>query len=348
MTDLLALKANILAPFLASFILTVFAIPFVINIASKIKLVDDPKKHVHPAIIHKKPVPRGGGLAILFGVIIAAFIFLPPTGQVLSIIIGGILVVLVGTLDDKFDLSPYLRFATNIIVAAFPVFLGGIGIDFITSPAGGILNFETIPFLPQALAIAWIVWTMNMLNWSKGVDGQMPGIAAIAAITIGILSLRFSPITPDVLTTIKLSFITAGASLGFLLFNFYPAKIFPGYGATILGFLLAISSILGGTKLATAILVMGVPTVDGIFTIIRRIIARRSPFIGDRGHFHHMLLGIGFGQRRIALLYWMFSAILGAVALSLGSSQKFFAILVLIVLFGATLLWLSFLRLPEK
>lgn len=347
MIDSIFLKDNIIAPLLAAFLLTVFATPLVIAFAKKVRLVDDPKKHMHPAIIHKKPIPRGGGLALLFGIIISSFLFLPLNQQALTIIIGGVLVVLVGTLDDKLDLSPYLRFATNIVVAAFPVFLGGIGIDFITSPAGGILHFETIPFLPQALAIAWIVWTMNMLNWSKGVDGQMPGIAAIAAITIGILSMRFYQ-TSEVITTIKLSFIIAGASLGFLLFNFYPAKIFPGYGATILGFLLAIAAILGGTKLATAILVMGVPTVDGIFTIFRRIINRRSPFVGDRGHFHHMLLQLGFGQRRIALFYWIFSAILGAVALNLGSSQKFFAILVLIVLFGATLLWLSFLRLPEK
>ena len=130
---------------------------------------------------------------------------------------------------------------------------------------------------------------MNMLNWSKGVDGQMPGIVAISAIIIGILSLRFSPFgcRRALLRQRYLSYI-AGASLGFLIFNFYPAKIFPGYGATAIYLLLAVASILSGAKLATAILVMGVPMTDGIFTILRRILSGKSPFWHDKKHLHHL------------------------------------------------------------
>ena len=114
------------------------------------------------------------------------------------------------------------------------------------------------------MAGVWIVWVMNMLNWSKGVDGQMPGIVAISALVIGILSLRFPVLSGTNLIDAKLSFIITGAALGFLVFNFYPAKIFPGYGATSMYLLLAVVSIFSSAKLATAILVMGVPTVDAL------------------------------------------------------------------------------------
>lgn len=341
-------QINILPPFLVSLVVSAIFTPIIIEIAKRTGLIDDPKTHKHPAIIHKKPTPRGGGIAIFLGILIASIFFLPKTQLVVSILLGGGLAVLVGVIDDKFDISPYLRFTTNIVAASIPVFWGNVGINFITNPLGGILHFSGISILPQILAIIWIVWTMNMLNWSKGVDGQMPGIAAIAAATIGLLSLRFYPPTSEVLITAKLSFIASGAAIGFLIFNFYPAKIFPGYAATILGFVLAICSITGGTKLATAILVMGVPITDGAFTIIRRILAGKSPFVGDRGHFHHLLLKAKLSQRKIALLYWSFSAILGAIALNLTSREKLFAILALVVFVGGVILWLSFLQSPEN
>lgn len=338
-----------LPPLLISFLLTLLVTPRVIAFAKNISLVDDPRKHRHPAIIHKKPIPRGGGIALLAGILIPSLLFLPLQPDIVAILAGGSLAVLVGTLDDKFDISPYLRFLSNIAVAAIPVFLGGVKMAFITNPFGGILDFESIgPYVAEGLAIVWIVWTMNMLNWSKGVDGQMPGIAVISALTIGLLSFRFQPLSEVNIMTITLSFITAGAALGFLIFNFYPARIFPGYGATVLGFLLAITSLLGGAKLATAILVMGVPTVDGVFTVVRRIISGRSPFRGDKKHLHHLLLEKGLSQRTIALLYWLFSAILGAVSLSLTSKAKFFAILLLLVLVGGAILWLSSLSSQEN
>lgn len=180
-----------------------------------------------------------------------------------------------------------------------------------------------------------------MLNWSKGVDGQMPGIVAISAIVIGALSLRFPIIDQQNLISAKLSFIIAGASLGFLIFNFYPAKIFPGYGATSIYLLLGAVSILSSAKLATAILVMGVPMADGIFTIIRRIFEGRSPFWHDKKHLHHLLLHLGFGQRRIALFYWLISAILGSLSLVLSSKGKFFALIMVIILVGGILLFLN-------
>jgi UDP-GlcNAc:undecaprenyl-phosphate GlcNAc-1-phosphate transferase len=179
-----------------------------------------------------------------------------------------------------------------------------------------------------------------MLNWSKGVDGQMPGIVTISAIVIGLVSLHLTPNGKGVLLDAKLSFIIAGAALGFLVFNFYPAKIFPGYGATSIYLLLGVASILTSTKFATAILVMGVPLVDFAFTIIRRIMNKKSPFRGDRKHLHHILLKLGYSQRQIALFYWSLSAILGIISLTLESKSKIFAIIMLIIITGMSLIFL--------
>ena len=190
---------------------------------------------------------------------------------------------------------------------------------------------------------------MNMLNWSKGIDGQMPGIVAISAIVIGILSLRFISSGGELaLLDAKLSFIIAGCALGFLVFNFYPAKIFPGYGATSLYLLLGAASILSGAKLATAILVMGVPAVDALFTIVRRIYQKYPPFKGDKKHLHHILLKLGFSQRQIALFYWIISGILGIISLTLQSASKIFAIIMVVVITIGAIFFLHLLAKNDK
>jgi len=345
------LFSTILFPLLTAFIATVIFTPISLIFIKKFGIIDDPEKHKHPAIIHTKPIPRAGGIPLFIGVIIASIIFLPIEKITITIFIASFINLFVGVLDDKFDISPYFRFAVNIISAVIVIY-AGIHIPFITNPFGGILflNSLNIPFLGTVelnfisyiIAILWIVWVINMLNWSKGVDGQMPGIVAISAIIIGILSLRFPVLDHYSLMSATLSFIIAGASLGFLIFNFYPAKIFPGYGATAIYLLLAVASIFSGAKLATAILVMGVPMTDGAFTIIRRIATGHSPFWHDKKHLHHLLLNLGIGQRRIALFYWIISAILGALSLILSSKGKLFAIIMLIIIAGGGILFLQF------
>ena len=333
----------IFLPFIVSFIIVVIATPLSLIFIKKLGIIDDPKKHKHPAILHKKPVPRGGGIPLFIGVVIAGAIFLwPPNEITIAVFFAGFIALVVGLLDDKFDISPYIRFATNIL-SALIVVSAGITVSFITNPFGGILFLNQIEFLPQLISIVWIVWVMNMLNWSKGVDGQMPGIVAISAIVIGMLSLRFPIIDEPSLISAKLSFMIAGASLGFLIFNFYPAKIFPGYSATAIYLLLATVSILSSAKLATAILVMGVPMMDGIFTVARRLLTGRSIFWHDKKHLHHLLLSLGFSQRAIALFYWLFSAILGSLALVLTSKGKLFAIIMLIIIVGGGIMFLHFL-----
>jgi len=338
-------------PFIIAFIITTLATPLSLIVIKKVGLLDDPKIRKHPGIIHKKSTPRGGGIPLFIGIAITGLFFLPMTKAVIALFVASLIALLLGVIDDKYDLSPYLRFIVNIAVALIVVG-AGITIPFITNPLGGILYLNSINFpfdlvglhfiisLSDVIAMLWIIWAMNMLNWSKGVDGQMPGIVAISAIVIGFLSLRFVGSDHFSQISVNLSFIIAGASLGFLIFNFHPAKIFPGYGATAVYLLLAAVSILSSAKLATAILVMGVPMVDGAFTVIRRILSGRSPFWHDKKHLHHLLLNFGVSQRRIALFYWTISAILGSLALVLSSQAKLFIIIMLLIVVGGTLLFL--------
>lgn len=351
MTNLLT--NSFIIPLLVSFVVSLLSTPLVIKIYKKLGFLDDPKNQHHPKVLHKYPVPRGGGIPILISLILGCILFLPLYKPVLAIMLAGIVIVFIGSMDDVFDINPYLRLVTNLIAAGIVVG-AGVGISYITNPMGGIINLDTIKIPIEVLgrvrdivviadifAVVWIVWTMNMVNWSKGLDGQMPGVVSISAVVVGLLSLRFFPDTSQI-PVMVISAITAGAYLGFLPFNFYPQKIMPGYGGGALaGFLLAVLSIMSSSKVATMMLVLGVPFVDAVYTIIRRLAAKKSPVWGDRGHLHHRLMDLGWGKRRIALFYWLISAILGSVALTLDSRGKLFATIMIFLIVGGGLLWIT-------
>jgi UDP-GlcNAc:undecaprenyl-phosphate GlcNAc-1-phosphate transferase len=336
---------DLLLPTIVSFLLTVLAIPITISLAKKFHLMDDPKLRPHPAHTQKRIVPRAGGLAIFLALIPTMLIFMPFENYTPGILIGLFVLTLIGLLDDKYhNFSPYLRLLVQFIAAAV-VMSSGIGIKFITNPLGGIINFDSSPELTifaSILSVIWIVWVMNMINWSKGVDGQMPGIITIAAIILGFLSLKFSS-DPSQLSLARLAFITAGSALGLLIFNWHPARIFPGFsGSGILGFLIAVLAVLSGGKLATAGLVLLIPATDFAYTFIRRIIQGKSPVWGDRGHLHHKLLEVGLSHQQIALFYILGSVILGAAALSLSSKGKLFAAALVGAVILGGILWLNF------
>lgn len=342
-------------PFFTAFAVTTIFTFLSIPLIKKLGLIDDPKLHKHPGIIHTKPIPRGGGLPLFLGTFVTCIFFLTFNTSIIAVFFAAFLALSIGLMDDKLnaqskDVSPYLRFFINILTAVIVV-ASGISIHFITNPFGaGVLRLDmiklTIPLIQftflasDLISIIWLIWVMNMLNWSKGVDGQMPGIVAISAIVIGILSLRLNPAGHGGFVDAQLSFIIAGSAIGFLFFNFYPAKIFPGYGATALYLLLGVASILTSAKLATAILVMGVPTFDAFFIILRRILSKKSPFQGDKKHLHHILLKLGYTQRQIALFYWSISGILGMLSFLMESRSKVFAIFMVIAITGGALLFL--------
>ena len=305
---------NLLILLTATLISYLLTIP-TIALAKKLNLVTDAKDKQHPAHTHVGIIPRGGGLPIYLSILLTSLIFLPINKIISGILIASFLLVFLGLLDDAYDLSPYWRFAANLFISAL-VIAFGLGIPYISSPFGGVirLNFWQIPInffgahtiwvVADLLAIIWLTWSTNMINWSKGIDGQLPGFVAITAIFLGLLSQRFTNHDISAQSVMILSFIVAGAYLGFLPFNYYPQKIMPGYGGGALaGFLLGILSILSFGKVGTAILIMSIPMIDAIYTMIRRLKKRKSPFKADWGHFHHRLLEIGWGKRRIAWFY---------------------------------------------
>ncbi len=345
---------NFWLPFVTAALITLGVTPLVIRIAKKYKLVDDPRVRFHPAHTHKGIIPRAGGLALFVGLLITTLLFVPLTKLFVGLLLGAAILVVVGLLDDRRDVNPYIRLGTNAVAALLVVGAGG-GIPYITNPFGGVIHLDTLRvtfsfFGPHSIlvwadlfAFAWIMWTMNIVGWSAGVDGQMPGFIAIAAITLGVLSLRFTAADPTQAIVTIFAFIVAGVFAGFIPWNFYPQKIMPGYGGkTLAGFLLAILGILSYGKLGTALLVLGIPTVDAVYTLIRRIGTKKSPVAADRGHLHHRLLDVGWGKRRVALFYWGVSAILGMVALTVTSQEKVFALLLLGVGVAAFLLWVQF------
>jgi len=335
-----------------SFLITFFSTPLFIKIAIKAGLVDDPQKRKHPANTHTGIIPRAGGLPIYCGIFIATSLFIPLNKIMIGILVASTLLLIIGILDDHFDTSPYVRFFLNIVIALVVV-LFGIGIPYISNPFSSQVIFldswritvdffgtHTFLVFANIFAILWIVSITNFVNWSKGVDGQLPGFVAISSFFLGVLAYRFTAHDISTTTVALFAFIVAGAFAGFLPFNYYPQKMMPGYsGGALAGFMLALLSILSWGKLGTLILVLSVPFIDAIYALIRRLVKKKSPFYGDAGHFHHRLLTIGWGKRRIAFFYWFVSLLFGFSSLFLQKTEKILAfILVVCILTGFILI----------
>jgi len=336
------LNQLIIFPLITAFLVALAATPLTIKLAWRWGLIDDPQKRKHPAKLHQQPIPRAGIIPLWLAVIGASLIFLPVDKYLLSILGGATLLLILGLLDDKYDLNPYLRLIGCFLAAGLVVGVG-IRIFFITNPFGqGIIEFNQL--MAIVLALVWISFLSNITNWSSGFDGQLPGMVVIAALTIAFLSFRFSADITQWPVTI-LAAITAGAYLGFLPYNFYPQKIMPGYGGgTLAGFLLAVLAILSTAKIGTILVVLGIPFIDAFYSIIRRLLTGRSPVWGDRGHLHHKLLDEwGWSKKKTALFYWGITAILGILALNLRSLQKFYTIIMLVLIIGGLLLWFNLL-----
>lgn len=339
--------------FLITTILSATITPFVIWWYKKNDWLDNPETDVHAKKTHKKAVPRGGGLVIFFSILLASLFFLTYDHYLVSIMIAAAVLMVVGFLDDLYDIHPAVRLATGL-VASLIVVGAGIGIAYVSNPIGdGVIRLDqpqliftlfnqphAIWILSDIFAILFINWNMNIVNWSKGVDGQMPGFVSIALVMIGLLSYKFID-DPTQFNTAYLSFIVAGAYFGFLFWNWYPQKIMPGYGAgSLAGFFLSVLAILSGAKLATTLMVLAIPTADALFTIARRIRAGKSPLWGDRGHLHHKLLDVfHWGRRKIAVFYWVSSATLGILSLYLNTLGKLITISVTMMLVFAVLIW---------
>ncbi len=328
-----------LVPFVLALFMSTALTSITLRVYRGLGWVDKSTNKDHPKNIHVVPVPRGGGIPIYGAMLLTILVLVPFDQQMAGIIAGATILLVLGILDDLFNLSPYVRLFWGT-VAALIVVLVGIGINYISNPVGGILQLNT--WMANGIAVLWIVWCMNFVNMgAKGLDGQLPGVVVIASVVMGVLSFRFAnDITAWSSTAV--SFALAGAFAGLLIFNIYPQKIMPGWGGgSLAGYFLAVLSMLSGAKVATALIVLGVPLMDVMYAIVRRVVQGKSPVWGDNKHLHHRLLQLGWSKRQVAVFYWVVTAILGGVALQLDSRAKIYTIVMLAVLVGGLLLWIN-------
>lgn len=346
-------------PFVVSLLVVLFLTPIIVYFFKKMGWVVDPKTTPHPAHTHKLPVPKGGGLPILVAIFTGVYIATPIDRHMAAIILASIVTVIVGVWDDIKSLNPYFRLFVNFLVGIIIVG-SGIGISFISNPFGGVIDLswsrvtldifekKELWILADLFALIWIPVLMNAINWSSGVDGQISGVVAIAAIFLGLLSLTYSADITQWPVSI-LAFSLAGAFVGFTVFHFYPQKIMPGYsGTSLAGLILAVISILATAKVGTAILLLGVPLLDFIYVIFLRVSKGTSPVWGGQDHLHHKLMKIGWGKKRISIFYWGVTALLGFIALSLSARYKLFVMIGLVLLTSFWGIWQYFGRFSNR
>jgi len=304
--------------FFTAFVLSFFFTPVARQLAFKLGILDIPKDDRK---VHKEPIPYLGGAAIYASAIFTMLIFSDLDKTAVSIMVGGTVIFLIGLIDDIKDISPKLKLAGQIIAAMIAVY-GGAKINYITNPIPGY-NVIYLEHFATPISILWIVGITNTINLVDGLDGLASGVAAISASTM----MFMASISGFDYILLECAVI-AGSSLGFLPYNFNPAKIFMGdTGSLFLGYMLAVISILGFLKTVTLaaiiimVLVLGIPLFDTFFAIVRRIRNKKPIMEADRGHVHHRLLAKGFTQRQTVLILYIVSILFGAAAIFFSDSE---------------------------
>lgn len=316
--------------FALALVLTLIATPLVKKLAIAWGVVDQPDHRK----VHTRIMPRLGGLAIYISFAICFFLFIPLTKEALGIFIGGTIIVITGVLDDKYQLSPKAKMLGQLIAAVVVVSMG-LRVEFINLPFEGQVYFK---WLSIPVTIFWIVGVTNAVNLIDGLDGLAAGVSGIAIAATMIMAFLMGNTL-----AILLSVILLGSVIGFLYYNFHPAKIFMGdTGALFLGFSLAALSILGFKQLTVIaflvpILILGVPLSDTFFAIIRRIVNKKPISEPDKNHLHHCLLGMGLSHRGAVLAIYMISAVFALSAVLFSQSTLWGAAIIV----GAVLILLE-------
>jgi UDP-GlcNAc:undecaprenyl-phosphate GlcNAc-1-phosphate transferase len=335
----------ILAVFVLAALLALTLTPIVRRVVLRYRIVDRPNARR----VNTQPIPRAGGLAIAAAFLIVAggFVLLNerggwvPTpltlapGDFLALFLGGAAAAALGGIDDLFDLRARWQLTGQVGLALLAVALG-IGVVVVNNPApigDDVIRFSE-PF-SVGFTIFWIVGMINSINWIDGLDGLSTGIALIASVTLGLISLTTQVGQPLIAV---LCFALAGALAGFLRWNFHPAKIFSGTsGVQFVGYTLAVLAILGSAKVAVALLVLGVPIIDTFWIIVGRLSRGGSPFAPDRSHIHHRLLDLGLSHRDTVLVIYAICAVLGVLAMLVPVVTQLYAFLGVFIVSGLIL-----------
>ena len=327
---------------IVSFLMT----PVVKTFAYKVGAIDVPKDDRR---MHKVPVPRLGGLAIFIGFMVSIFIFVPITPEMRSILLGAVVIVVLGVVDDIMALPAMLKFVVQIVAALIPA-LSGVRILAFSNPNIFSDNlYWVLGGLSIPVTVLWIVAITNSVNLIDGLDGLANGVSAISATTMLLIALIASELQ---VATVMAALV--GACVGFMPYNLNPAKMFMGdTGATFLGYILATMSIQGLFKYYAVIsfvvpfLILGLPIFDTAFAFIRRIAHGQSPMHADRSHIHHRLIDMGLNQKQAVAVLYVISAILGLSAVVLATSGEIKAILCLMALIIVCLIAVRVIFLPH-
>lgn len=300
-------------------------------LAHKLHIVDMPNARK----VHTAPTPRVGGIAIYLGFVAGALLLGVYTRQVAAVLIAGSVVFLTGFIDDYKDISPKFKLAGQF-VAALILVAAGFSIRFISNPFTG--STVSLGLLGIPITVVWLVGVSNAVNLIDGMDGLAGGVSAIAAVATAIVCL-----SQGEAVAAALAGILAASALGFLPWNFHPAKTFMGdCGALFMGFILGTLALMGLCKGATAIsvfipfLILGVPVFDTFCAIIRRLFLHKPIFEADKMHLHQVLLSLGLGQRQAVLTIYVFAMLMGLAAVLMAILTSAQAVMVLIITTVAT------------
>lgn len=317
---------NLFMMVLVTFLFVALFMPIIKQIAIHIGALDIPNKRK----VHKVPIPRLGGLGIYFGFLLGYMLFGWESIQMNAILIGSFIVIITGILDDIKPIPAKYKFIGQLIASAVIPFYGGIILKDI-SAFGLYIKFGALsPFI----TMIFITAIMNCINFIDGLDGLAGGISAIYFLMIGIIAILFKSTGLDVVLT----FIMFGATLGFLVHNFYPAKIFMGdSGSLFLGYIISVISLLGYknvtfTSLIVPIFLLAIPIVDTLFAIIRRLLKHESIAMPDKCHLHHQLLKLNFSIRKSVLIIYLIDILFAAASIIYAIGDNDFEIMIIYII----------------
>ena len=306
--------------------------PLVKTLAYKVGAIDVPKDNRR---MHKVPIPRLGGLAIFLAFLLSVLVFAEIDRQMQGILLGAVMIVILGVMDDIMALKALPKLLVQIAAAGVAVYHGCV-IQFFSNPnVFSEITYINLGWLSYPVTIIWIVAITNAVNFIDGLDGLAAGVSAISTAALTVIALMVAETNVAIILSALF-----GACLGFLPYNMNPAKIFMGdTGATFLGLMLATLSVTGLFKMyaiisfAVPFLILGVPIFDICFAFLRRIAKGQSPMTADRGHFHHRLIDMGFSQKQSVAIAYMLTAILGLAAVLLTSSGELKALILIGAIF---------------
>lgn len=323
--------------------------PSVIKLANRVGAIDVPKDNRR---VHKTPIPRLGGIAIFVGFLVAVLVTFNLDKKLLGILIGAAIIVVMGYFDDIKPLSAKVKLLVQLLAACIVIY-SGVKVNYLTNPLALIFDdakpYVTLGLWAYPLTIVWIVGVTNAINLIDGLDGLAAGVSTISAITLAVVATFLDQTYIAVLAA-----TLAGATIGFLPYNFNPAKIFMGdTGALFLGYMLSVMSIMGVLKSAAAlsilvpIFAMGLPIFDTFMAIIRRTLSGKSFAEADKGHLHHKLLDIGLSQKQAVLTLYSISAVLGFGAVALVEATLKVAIILVLAVFFLASMGVKYLKMTE-